>query len=235
MRKILIGLALLFVFNGINQAYATQAFLHGPTDFLNHITLYKHKNFRGPRIVLPINGMNFCDVMQSIKRTALHDEASSIRWHLEPGITVMLYEHSNGNGRAIPLRNRGADADIHHVGLGDKISAWKWFYNAIAINPMMSCGTIYLYEHTNFGGRKTVINLSNPFDMYRMISLFGPGQMRRVSFIRYDLLPGQSVTFFAARFPRSYTISPFRRGGFGGIPNLRRCLFGDYAVAWRWN
>lgn len=159
MRKIIIGLALVLVFISVNQALAGQMILYSPANFIGKVTLYKHANFRGPAVVFFIDGRNFYDRLQSIKGTGLHDEASSISWRLNPGVSVTLYEHTDGGGRVLVLWGSGDNANIHYDGMGDKISAWKWFtcppsarlYGALPCRPYFNKPPYPLCDNRNRG------------------------------------------------------------------------------------
>jgi hypothetical protein len=192
------------------------------------VTLYTHKNFQGKQKTLSMDRNNE-DKIQSLNGTGFDDRASSIRCDLEDGITVVLYEHSDRDGRALILTGRNQDDDLRNRGMGDKISAWKWF-GAPQLN------SVYIYEHICWGGKRYAISVVDGHSENSLFSLGGTGLHDKMSSIRYYLEPNLFVTFFEHNngSGRRYTVPPLHRGEIGGDPNLHNRNFGDCASAWKW-
>lgn len=197
--------------------------------YADSVTLYEHSGFKGKRLEIEV-GRNNEDNIQSLGGTGVHDEVSSVKWELSDGIFVVLYEHSDGNGKALILRGRGADRSVHDNDLGDKVSAWKWFGRGPANH-------VYVYEHKNFGGKRYEILEVTRKSRGMLFSLGGTGVHDKMSSVRYHLEPGVKVIFYEHNdgTGRSYRLPPSSSGGVGWNHDLHARGFADCASTWKWD
>jgi hypothetical protein len=98
----------------------------------NTIVFFKDKNFHGTEaeassINAPPQGQ-----LQGLPAT-LPDSVTSMRWHLGPGIVVMLFQDASGAKQQFAIWGKGQVADLDHWDFNDKVSRWAWFDIGLAM------------------------------------------------------------------------------------------------------
>jgi hypothetical protein len=96
----------------------------------NRLILWRDDDFRNDHLdIADVTRAYRINELHPIRGT-LHDNADSIQWNLPPGVIVILYEHTDARnkGRQYAIWGRGQDDKLDNDGIGDRISAWAWYY-----------------------------------------------------------------------------------------------------------
>ncbi len=93
----------------------------------NTVVLFEHRSFALNGRIRRINVTAF----QPQQVFSLHvmdfkDCLSSLRWNLDPGVVVTLFEDHSGGGRQYPIWGAGEDKDTHDNNFKDCASSWTW-------------------------------------------------------------------------------------------------------------
>lgn len=69
------------------------------------------------------------NTMHSLKKTPLHDKATSVSWNLPRGVIVVLYQDIDWAhpGRQYAIWGSGSDPDVKRHSFNNCVSAWAWF------------------------------------------------------------------------------------------------------------
>ena len=65
----------------------------------------------------------------SLDSTSISNRMTSLKWHLPPGVIVVLYEDPDPDrpGRQYVIWGSGQDVNVSEEGFNDRVSGWAWF------------------------------------------------------------------------------------------------------------
>lgn len=94
----------------------------------NSLILYEHQNFeeRGRRRIISVTDHSATSI-HSLHQIDFKDCLSSLRWNLDEGIVVTLYEDHDGGGRQYQVWGKGQDPTTHDNDFKDCASSWNWY------------------------------------------------------------------------------------------------------------
>ena len=71
----------------------------------------------------------------------LDDDIASLRWNLEPGVLVIMFEGADGTGDQCALWGKGQITDLSKCGFDDEASRWSWYDISASPSSDTSVGT----------------------------------------------------------------------------------------------
>ena len=93
----------------------------------NEIILFEHKDLKEEGRIKHIIITQFPEGnLHSLHSMDFKDCLSSLKWKLDPGITVTFHEDLDGTGREFAITGTGEDADTHNNNFGDCASSFDW-------------------------------------------------------------------------------------------------------------
>ena len=175
----------------------------------------------------------------------IRDDMSSLQWNLPPGVVVVFYEDSSGQGEQLVIWGKGQIRALLSRGFNDKVSRWAWYYVGSANDPTASQVTLtnvvygwsspmpnslQLWQHTDYRG--TIAPVTG-------VTGYAPGVYHRIpegladkmSSVRWDLPPGVVVVFYQHGTGTGRQLAVWSRGE---SPRLSRWDLNDKISRWSW-
>jgi hypothetical protein len=96
----------------------------------NSVILYEHKQYnkdkKGRKRIISVTEYSPTS-LYSLHVIDFKDCLSSLRWNLDDGIVLTLYEGHDGGGRQYQIWGAGKDSDTHNNDFKDCASSWNWY------------------------------------------------------------------------------------------------------------
>ena len=212
----------------------------------NSIQLFADNEFKGEQVALD-------NVMKSHQAGTLNEfaanmdnSATSLRWHLNPGVLVVLFDETTGAGPQLALWGKGQIADLAKTDYNEKASRWAWYdlggggeprsagsmampQGAQALDAPLGDQTIVLFDDQQFKGEQRTIAGFSAQKAGDLHTLPGTGE-NSASSIRWNL-PEGVVAILAAEDGGNHNIVVF---GEGQIADLGKSDFDNRASRWSW-
>jgi hypothetical protein len=212
----------------------------------NSIQIFAEADFKGEQAV--IDKLNTAKRAGTINEIAgnLNDDATAVRWNIDPGLIVLLYAEPSGMGEQLILWGKGQFTDLNTCNFNDTATRWAWFdvgggkmsgsadtmappNGAQTIGAAVPEDTIQLFESVDFKdkmqqvARITTQKAGNPIAL--------PGEFdNAASSIRWNLSEGV-IVLLADDQDNSQHLGIWGQGQFA---DLGKCDFDDEASRWYW-
>lgn len=96
----------------------------------NSVILYEHKKYNkekaGRKRIITVTEYSPTS-LYSLHVIDFKDCLSSLKWNLDTGIVLTLYENHGGGGRQYQIWGTGKDSDTHNNDFKDCASSWNWY------------------------------------------------------------------------------------------------------------
>ncbi|HVP73413.1 MAG TPA: hypothetical protein VMS30_06710 [Phycisphaerales bacterium] len=212
----------------------------------NAVQVFADNEFKGEQATLD-------NVMKSHQAGTLNEfaanldnSATSLRWHLNPGVLVVLFDEATGAGPQLALWGQGQISDLAKVDFNEKASRWAWYdlggsgeprsagntampHGATALDAPLGNESIVIFDDQQFKGEQRAIAGITGQKAGDLQTL--PGNTENsASSLRWSL-PEGAVVIFAAEDGGNDNIVIF---GEGQIADLGKCDFDNKASRWSW-
>ncbi|MDC0721427.1 hypothetical protein [Nannocystis bainbridge] len=177
----------------------------------NTVVLYKDANFSGTQYVIDVYRYT-PKMVQSISGTSMQDQATSLRYNLQRGCVVTLFQNNvaslnfpslKGAGKVLDLIGDGAEHEVRlsDYGMNDCVSAFWWR------QVDLSQGYMELYDDADCRGQHTTIFIaefpvnSEPYNVDgwqvddKLSSVRWMGMADTIVVILYDHADGTGSSF----------------------------------------
>lgn len=174
------------------------------------------------------------------------DSITSLRWNIEPGVLVVLFEDPTGKGQQLALWGKGQIPDLGKVDFNETASRWAW-YNVGGGAQTRSTGDVQLPHGAQPSDGSEPVGSMVFFDDQNYLEdpdrvnglsgikagewrEFTNGKENAASSMRWNL-PEGVIVILAAEDGGNDNIILF---GEGQNPDLAACDFNNRASRWSW-
>jgi hypothetical protein len=217
----------------------------------NAVQMFADAGFKGEHISrMDVIGKHEAGAL-NVCQDDLDDEIGSLRWNLEPGVLVILYEEADGTGDQLPLWGTGEITDLSKCDFDDEASGWSWYdfrdsssrSEGLVQQPVgsqrltgpISADSVELYDDQQFKAERQIIAHIGQQAAGTLHQLPGEGTIRdekenAASSLRWKL-PAGTIVILSANDDGSNCLVLF---GEGEYADLGKCNFDNRASRWSW-
>ncbi|MHC4081281.1 MAG: hypothetical protein ACYS15_02160 [Planctomycetota bacterium] len=214
-------------------------------DAVNTVWLYKNANHSGQEQWINLGAGSHAPGTPHRIEGALHDQVSSLRWHLEDGVVLVLFADGKGIGQQISIWGHGEMGTLGPWNLKDKLSSWGWYrvggtgssasdlpVQATTLTTAIEEDSVRLYDDKNFrkeAGSLRSITSAAPQGTVQELDRSIHGNMTST---RWNLPPGVVVVLYEKL--KGTTGRQLALWGSGEYASVSDWKFNDQARAWAW-